>query len=289
MSPDVIGLRVADLEWWLDARQSGVRLMLPACHARFTAPGEQPSGMRLEVRNRPPASTEGWQAVFCDPGTWQLWVDGEGRRVFAAPRHSPPPRQIAVDAGFRGGEVVGQFGANGSRGKAVYPLQDIDMVIVANWLAETGDVIVHAAGIDDRGAGYAFVGPSGAGKSTLMNELASRHAVTVLGEDQVILRRQAGQFLVYGTPWHSNQERCSPGGVPLRKLFFLDRVNGKGIAPCGRREGIERLMQDALIPYYNRTGIERILDGLAGLVERVPLLTLGYRLGSDAMEQIREG
>jgi len=288
MSSDVIGLRVADLELWLDARGSGVGLMLPACHGLFTVPGKLPGGLMLQVREGPLAPTESWQSVFCDSGTWQLWLDGEGRHVFAAPRYSPPPRQITVDAGFCAGKVVGQFGANGSRGKAVYPLQDIDMVILANWLAETGDPIVHAAGIDDEGAGYAFVGPSGAGKSTLMSELASRHAITVLGEDQVIVRRREGRFLLYGTPWHSNPQRCSPGGVPLRKLFFLDRAGRRGITPCGPREGIERLMQDALIPYYNRMGVERILDGLAGLVEQVPLFTLSYRLGSDVMELIRE-
>jgi hypothetical protein len=199
--------------------------------------------------------------------------------------------------------VLGEFGASLTAGRGVYPLQDIDMVLFANWLAEMGDLIVHAAGIDDEGAGYAFVGPAGAGKSTLAGELVAQSrgaakaearnvakggAVVVLGEDQVILRWQEGRFLVYGTPWHLDPARCSPGGVPLRKLFFLDRANGHGVEPCGPRAGIERLLPEALIPYYNRAGLERILDTLPRLAEQVPFYTLGFQMGADVLSLVRE-
>jgi hypothetical protein len=109
----------------------------------------------------------------------------------------------------------------------------------------------------------------------------------VLGEDQVIVRCREGQFLVYGTPWHTNPARCSPGGVPLKKLFFLNRAAGHGVEPCGRRAGIERLLQDAFIPYYNRAGTERILDTLLRLAEQVPFYTLDFRIGADVMSLIR--
>ena len=71
-----------------------------------------------------------------------------------------------------------------------------------------------------------------------------------LGEDQVIVRHLGGQYLVYGTPWHTNPELCSPGGVPLHKLFFLDRTADHGVQPLGPRAGIERLLQQSFIPYY---------------------------------------
>jgi hypothetical protein len=184
--------------------------------------------------------------------------------------------------------VLGEFGVNGSKGQPIYPLQGIDMVIFANWLAETGDFILHACGIDDEGDGYAFAGPSGAGKSTLIGELASYALVTVLGEDSVILRYQEGRFMLHGTPWHTDPARCSPGGVPLRKLFFLDRTNPHGVEVCGPRSGIEHLLQNALIPYYNRAGVERILDSLARLAEDVPFYMIGFETGAGIMKSIRE-
>jgi len=298
----VIGLRVGDLELWLDARGSDVHLAVPPCHAMFKVAGASGAGLTLRVRDGPLRPTEGWRSLFYDAETWQLWLDGAERYVFVAPRHSPPCRQIAVDAGFRVGEVTGEFGGRKVPARAVYPLSDIDIIIFSNWLAESGDLIVHASGIEDDGAGYAFVGHAGAGKSTLIGEVVSplgraadaattngerRGAPVVLGEDQVIVRCREGQFLVYGTPWHTNPARCSPGGVPLKKLFFLNRAAGHGVEPCGRRAGIERLLQDAFIPYYNRAGTERILDTLLRLAEQVPFYTLDFRIGADVMSLIR--
>jgi hypothetical protein len=285
---DVLGLRLANLELWLDARRSSVHLRVPAGYEQFVAAGAPGGGLTLRVCNGPLRSTERWQSIFCDAETWQLWRDGGGRYVFAVSKHSPPPRQVAVELASGTGEVLGEFGPSEPPRQAVYPLQDIDIVLFSNWLAESGDVMVHAAGIDDHGAGYAFVGPAAAGKSTLVAELASRSAASVLGEDQVVVRYQEGRFRLYGTPWHTNPARCSPGGVPLQKLFFLDRAAGHGVQTCGRRAGIERLLQDAFIPYYNRPGVERILDTLPRLVEQVPFYTLGFQIGADVMKLIRE-
>lgn len=285
---DEVGLRVAGLELWLDARESGVPLAVPGCHAPFTVAGAAGGGLTLYIRDGPLHSTEGWQPLFYDAETWQLWRDPAGRQVFVTSNHSPPPRQIAVDPAFRGGEVIGQFRFSVPPGQAVYPLQDMDIILFANWLASLGDLILHACGIEDEGAGYAFVGPSGAGKSTLASELASRPSVTVLGEDQVIVRHQEGQFVIYGTPWHTNPARCSPRGAPLKKLFFLDRMATHGVEPCQPGRGVERLLQDSFIPYYNHAGVARILDTLSRLAEQVPFHFLGFQLGADVVKLIQE-
>lgn len=287
-TPGLIGLRLAGLELWLDARESGVPLGLPGCHTGFRAEGPPGRGLRLRVLDGPPRSTDGWQPLFRDGPSWQLWRDDAGRQVFVPSSYWPPRRQVVVDAAFRRGEVVGEFGTRADRAAPTFPLANIDMALYANWLAETGDLILHAAGINDAGVGLAFAGPSGAGKSTLTGELMSDPAVTVLGEDQVILRHQAGQFLAYGTPWHTDPARCSPGGVPLRKIFFLERRNGHGVEPCGPRAGVERLIQNALIPYYNRAGVERILDTLPRLAEQIQFYTLRFQIGADILKLIRE-
>lgn len=285
---DVVGLMVADLELWLDARESGVPLAVPACHAPFLVPGAPGAGLTLRVRDGPLESTEGWRSLFYDAETWQLWRDWTGRTVFVASRYSPPRRQIAVDADFRAGEVVGEFRTDLPPGQVVYPLHDIDMVLLANWLAEWGDLIVHAAGVVVDGQGYCFNGPSGAGKSTLAASLSSNPAVTVLGEDQVILRYVEGRFWIYGTPWHMDPVMCSPRGVPLAKLFFLDRRAEHGVEPCGPVDGVAQLLQTAFVPYYRPSAVAAIMDRLAQLAQQVPFYRLSYRLGTDAMQLISD-
>jgi hypothetical protein len=194
---------------------------------------------------------------------------------------------VSVDAGFRSGEVLGEFDDSTSRGKGLYPLQDIDVKLFANWLAESGDLILHAAGVAFGGRGYCFAGASGAGKSTLAAAFVQAPGTTVLGEDNLVLRLLDGRFWIFGTPWHLCPARCDPLGVPLDRLFFPDRMAGHGILPLPPLEGIARLLQTAFVPYYRPEAVARILDRLALLAERVPFFTLGYRLGSDVTEFVR--
>ena len=110
----------------------------------------------------------------------------------------------------------------------------MDVLLFVNWLATFGDFLLHAAGIAYQGKGYVFSGYSGVGKSTLATELAAIPGVTVLGEDQVVVRRQKNRYMVYGTPWHTNPARCAQGGVPLKKIFFLKRTGATKLGRAGR-------------------------------------------------------
>jgi hypothetical protein len=234
-----------------------------------------------------------------------LWQDERGRYVFVPGKRSLPRRQITVEAEFGAGEVLGEFGCHARLDVPSYPLQHIDAMIYANWLAGTGDLFLHAAGVEVGGRGICFAGHPGAGKSTLVNSLISdpRRAalaaatsdvadsapVVVLGEDNVVLRYLEGRFWIYGTPWHLDPARCDPRGVPLDKLYFLDRTLDPGVAPVGPLEGVARLMQTAFVPYYRPAAVSGILARLELLSERVPFYTLSYRLGSDVLATIDGG
>lgn len=289
---EVIHLHVAGLGLWLDAQGTGLQLSAPAGHARFLQPttseGYQPSEvcgeLVLRVRNSalPTAPFQGALLFRCE--TWELWLDKAGRYVFSAYRESPA-RRIAVDGGFTAGEVLGDFSS--VDGQGFYPLQFLDIKLFANWLAESGDVMLHAAGVAVDGKGYCFAGPAGAGKSTLAAQLARDPLVTVLGEDQVVLRYLDGRFWIYGTPWHENPDMCSPLGAPLETLFFLDRTAPVGISKATPLAGVAWLMQTAFIPYYRPEAVSGILDRLALLAERVPFYAIHYPLGADALGFIR--
>lgn len=290
MAPtDLIGLRVANLRLWLDARATGIGMTVPGCHARFLAPGPPDDGLVLQVHSGPPPTTNGWRSLFHQPDAWGLWIDDLERYVFVLAERSPPRRHVIVDAGFRRGEVVTAGAGHDRAGRAPYPLENIEIILFVNWLAGFGDVIVHAAGMELSGSGFCFAGGSGSGKSTLAAALASSGLGTVLGEDQVILRYVEGQFWMYGTPWHLDPSMCSPRGVPLEKLFFLDRAAGEGVEPLAPSDGVARLLQTAFIPYYRSEAVAAILDRLALLAEEVPFYTLSYELGTDVRGLIRDG
>lgn len=283
----VMGLRVAELGLWLDARGAGLRLAAPPGHSRFLQP--QTSALSgdliLPVRNGPLPETKVRRTLLCKTEIWELWLDEAGRYVFVAPRRWPP-RWAVVDTGFTAGEVIGDFSSR--NGEGCYPLQGIDIMFIANWLAGYGDVILHAAGVVLDEKGYCFVGPAGVGKSTLAAYLSMNHSALVLGEDQVILRYRECRFWIYGTPWHESPAMCSPRGVPLERLFFLDRTAGAGVAACTPLDGVARLLQTAFVPYYRPEAVSGILERLALLAQQVPFYTLSYQLGADVLKLIRE-
>jgi len=293
----LMGLRVACLRLWLDARETGLRLVAPASHVRFfeqetsedgpTCDGHESSevsgNLTLRVRNGPLPPAAAGRTPLCLTDVWELWLDETGRYTFVAPRQRPP-RLAIVDSDFTAGEVFGEFSS--SNGEGAYPLQGLGIRLYANWLAKWGDLVLHAAGTAVDGKGYCFAGSSGAGKSTLIASLAQNPSATVLGEDQVILRYLDGRFWIYGTPWHVNPDLCSPLGVPLEKLFFLNRDASQPLAAVAPSDGVTRVLQTAFIPYYRPEAVSAILDHLALLAETVPFYTLAYQLGDDPLALI---
>jgi hypothetical protein len=156
-------------------------------------------------------------------------------------------------------------------------------------LGESGDLILHASGVISSGIGLCFAGPSGVGKSTLAAHLSEQQNLTVLGEDNLVVRYLEGDYWVFGSPWHLNPAMCSPQGVPLQKLFFLTRGGDKGIRQLSPMAGVTRILQTAFIPYYRPECVEKILQNIGRMAERIPFYALSYELGEDIWEMIQNG
>jgi hypothetical protein len=286
-------LRVANLELWLDARDTAIILAVPPIHAKFIQAQtsecmnypEVSATLKLSVLKKPLPVIKTWKTPICKSETWELWLDEVGRYIFVTPRYSPPPRLVVVNQEFTTGEVLGDFASSTELGS--FPLQDIDIRLFVNWLAGLGDLVLHAAGVAIDGRGYCFIGSSGAGKSTLAATLSKITSVTVLGEDQIILRFLGGQFWMFGTPWHIDLNMCSPLGVPVEKFFFLDRFANQPLESITPIDGITRILQTAFFPYYRSDAVGPILDRLKILAQIVPFYILAYRFGADIYELIR--
>lgn len=285
-------LQIANLKVVLETRDSNFSLSVPLLYEKFlienslpyssTEPGQKL--LNLHVINEP-AKKEVFGEPLCQSEVWELWRNETGEFVFVSPRQLPPKRVI-VDPNFEHGRVLGAFSNIDTDN--FYPLSSIDIRIFATWLALSGDLILHASGIAFQEGGYCFIGPSGAGKSTLVESLMENNGVTVLGEDQVILRYIGGQFWIYGTPWHERIKMCSPIGVPLKKVFFLERGRAMEIESISLSEGMTRILQTAFVPYYLTEKIHLILDRLSLLGKEIPLSLLSYRLGSEILPLIIE-
>lgn len=239
--------------------------------------------LTLHVKDQASKLALSGEKVLFNGQAWHLLQDDAGNYVFVAPQEIPP-HHIVVDTHFSTGEVIGDFSYSGAAG--MFPLQNLGVRLFTNWLANFGDVLAHSSGVDIDGRGYCFMGHSGAGKSTLVRALAGQPRITVLGEDQVIIRLINERFLLFGTPFHTDPAFCAPGGVPLEKVFFLDRDIPPHLKQLSPLEGVSRMMQIAFIPYYRPEAVSGILDSLSKLAVEVPFFSLNYVPGTDVMKLI---
>lgn len=241
--------------------------------------------LMLEIIDSPVSPQAQLIGALCKNEIWELWQDEFNHYVFTQPKQSPQ-RWVFIDPEFRNGKIIGDFSPY--QQNHVYPLQYIDIVIFSNWLANFGDMILHASGIAFNGEGFCFIGHSRAGKSTLVGDIANIPGVTVLGEDQVVLRKIDNHFMIYGTPWHERLDMCSPMGVPLKKIFFLDRNASQVIAPVRDFDAVVKILQTAFFPVYRPEAVQGILARLSSLAGNVRINTLAYERGTNVLKVILE-
>ena len=146
-----------------------------------------------------------------------------------------------------------------------------------------GGTLLHAAGIEMEGNGYAFVGHTRAGKTTL-----SRHfpAKNLLGDDLVAIR-EMDEFMLFGTPWPGREGgRVGSGGIPLRAIFNLDRERPRGLERMAPAEAVADMAVNA--PRLGHEGEEPELLGIFSSVAfTLPIYNLSLRLEDDVYSWLK--
>ena len=278
---DYVEIRIADLVLWLDARGSDINFNIPKCHHKFLINRPSEDGLYLRVIEGNVQKSDTWNPLYFSSETWELWKDRFEKLIFVVPEITPPERRVIVDSEFTNGEVICKFLVESNKNLVPYPLQNIEIKLFINWLANFGDIILHAVGIVIDGRGYCFAGASSSGKSTLAGALTKIPGLEIMGEDNIVLRHKDNHFWIYGTPWHLNSKMCSNSKAPLEKIFFLDRSIDPGMKRCDPLQGITRILKTAFIPYYRPETLPDILDRLNLLSSRVPFGLAHYQIGSD--------
>ncbi len=288
-------LFIAQLALWLGQRSKTHNIFIPPSHQKFIQPVVSPQAdfsfqddntnkpLILSIHDGPLPPAGDFGTPLLETPSWGLWESDAGEYVLLV-KEDIPPRLAKVDRAFRSGALF----VNLSTGaELIYPPGTLEIRLFSVWLAQFGDLILHASGAIKDGRGYCFIGQAGAGKSTLARALAQDPGTVILGEDTLILRNIGGQFWLFGTPWHLDPDFCSPRGAPLEKLFFLDRSKPSGINLAPPIDGISQVLKTAVIPYYHPEWLARIMENLVLLSGLVPFFEFSYPLGADAWALIQ--
>lgn len=133
-------------------------------------------------------------------------------------------------------------------------------------------MMLHASAVvlDDRA--YLFTAPSGTGKSThtqlWLKEFGDR--AYILNDDKPALRREAGRWYAYGTPWSGKYDISQNKRVPLAGICYLQRAEENAIRPMEGQRAVFRLLEQTVRPAEAALS-SQLLGLLDQLLQEVPV------------------
>lgn len=198
----------------------------------------------------------------------------QGRREGSRLRLTAPTFEIDLDTATRTAELRGPL--------ATYPL---DRLIRVLWYeTRPQGLIVHGAALAEGSDGWLASGPSGSGKSTLAT-LLPEHALC----DEFAGVDLARPHLARSAPelWALPFWRGRPGVAKLRGIYLLRHGAYNRRRELEPAEAFRRLRREIRWPTYDPAAVQRALDSLASLLERVSIRELTFRPTREVWDTIR--
>jgi hypothetical protein len=249
----------------------------------FLASAKQ-ADLLLEARWQELEATPRGRLLFDSGGVWRAYEDAGTHVIRCHDARHPqfPYKEARVFPGSTRGEVLLDPRLV-SREGALDPLEfPLDELLFQHLLRALGGVELHAAGVvSSSGRGYLFAGQSGDGKTTTARLWQSRGA-TVLSDDRIVVRRaDAGDWRMYGTPWHGEAELAAAASAPLQDLFVLARGETNELEPLEPAAAVATLFARGFPAFYEPSSTARLLAQLETLVRDVPCRLFRFVPGDD--------
>lgn len=258
------------------------------CLGKYTNQRKSNDRVNFRVHSGPLPEIKPEEIIFDSGQTWALFRS-EGKYVLQDDTlafNSSPDIYVVLEPDFKSGDIFTwhePFDEKGSVEPLGYPLNQILMIL---FMSRNRGILFHACGIDDAGRGYLFLGHSGHGKTT-MAKLWSKDQGLLLNDDRIIVREKDDRFLMYGTPWHGCQAEWSTKGVPVHKIFFLNRDGENSVVPKKGIEAVTMLMTRSFPPLWDQNSMTYTINLCQRLVDRIPCHELRFARDKRIVDFIR--
>lgn len=229
-----------------------------------------------------------FQILFDSGTTWSLAKEN-GHLVFHVPALSskePPEAGVFFDASFEEAKML----LNETKpnrfldSPLAYPFGEIWLL---HLLPPRQGFLLHGFGLELNGEAHLFLGSSGEGKTTSARLWHKQGLGQILSDDRVIVRKEGGCWMAYGTPWHGEAYFSSPTKAPLKRLFFLKHSLVNELKPLSSMDALQRVMVRSFHPYWDSRLLGQSMDVATRLVQEVTAEEFGFFPNPSAVDFIQ--
>ena len=173
----------------------------------------------------------------------------------------------------------------GDDGWRTFAVNNALMLMYAFASAEMGTLLVHASVIKNNGKGYLFLGKSGTGKST-HSSLWLKHIAgsELLNDDNPVVRVDEDGATVFGSPWSGKTPCYKNDSAKIGAFVQIKQEPENRIKLSQPLQAFAVLLPSMSSMKWDKHVYGGVCDGVARLVERIPLYTLGCRPDKEAAE-----
>lgn len=240
-----------------------------------------PEGLRLLTHAGP------WSMFAGGSSRYMVWHRGQsGQPSWYARFQVPRTECVTVFCGPQ--EIRTEGGKQTIRNRFVYPL---DQVLSMYVLAESGGLIIHAAGLVEAGSGLVCGGRSGAGKSTLSRVWRGQGG-ECLSDDRIILRSEAQEgggrkWKAYGTPWPGELGIARNTDVLAHAIVLLRNAGENQAVRLSQRDAFERLLPVTSLLWFDPDMLPRCLSACEAMAADLPVYEFSFTRDERASEALK--
>lgn len=274
-----MAIRIGDIAISVEGKVSGE--IAPA-YLPFICQGKADISLRLHLCI--PDMVVG-EKVFDSPPIWTLYRENGTSVIRLFPEMADLQRTLFLPHHLKHADLY--FADDCIRFIDPYFGPTLELLLI-HYLAQERGIILHACGIVIEDRAILFLGESGAGKSTLARMWDQENGVDILSDDRVIVRKQGGEFRVYGTPWHGEAAFGSPREAKLERIFFLRHGQENSVRVMAGLDPVSHLLTCSFPPLWDPRGMEFVLEFFSQLAAQVPCQELSFRPEKSALALVKK-
>ncbi len=161
-----------------------------------------------------------------------------------------------------------------SEGETTDPLPyPVDGLLLFFLTSAMGDIMIHGSGVTGRGHGWIFTGRSGSGKTTIAG-IFDRSGDRVIHDDRLILRKEAGGWVMHSTPVYRNDE---PRSAVIDHLWGITHGSTNVSVPVTGAEAVALVLSNCVQQNWDREAALRLAASAGELAGSVRISRLAFR------------